>query len=194
MALAAVCAATGLFLLVSVALDWADSPQPLFASWVIFGLALVWAVFVRPAVLLEREGVTLRNIVRDVHIPWGMVSDAESRWSLKVLAGDRGYTAWAISSQVERPRALSAGGLGGFSNGRPGEYARAAAGSSAHAPKVTAAAVARAIEAARQEYDEAVAHGALPAAPGAQVRVTWAPLVMAVLLLPAIAVVALSMA
>jgi Bacterial PH domain len=194
LALAAVCAATGLFLLVSVALDWADNPQPLFASWVVFGLALVWSVFVRPAVLLDPDGVTLRNIVREVHIPWGLVSETESRWNLKVLAGDRGYTAWAISSQVERPRALSAGLLGGFSHGGPRGYAQAGDGASTRAPSVTAATVAQAIEAARQEYDEAVAQGAFPAAPGARVRITWAPLVVAVLLLPAVAIVALSLA
>ena len=193
MALAAVCAAVGLVLLASVALDWADNPQPLFVSWVLFGLALVWALFVRPAVLLEREGVTLRNIVRDVHIPWCAVTETESRWNLKVLVGDRGYTAWAISSQVERPKGLSEGMFGGLSPGRLGGKVQADAGPPTRAPKITAALVAGLIDAAREDHDEAVASGVLPATPDAQVRVTWAPLVMAVLLLPAIAVVALSL-
>jgi hypothetical protein len=191
--LAEVCAVIGLLLLVSVARDWADNPQPLFAAWVLFGVALAWSVFVRPAVLLDDTGVTLRNLVRDVHIPWGRVTDAESRWNLKVLAGDQAYTAWAISSQVERPKGVSGRMLGGLSPGRLDKYASADARLSAHAPKVTAAMVARLIKAARQDYDEAVATGAPPATPDAGVRVTWAPLVMAVLLLPAIAVVVLSL-
>ena len=43
------------------------------------------------------------------------------------------------------------------------------------------------------DYDEALANGVLPATPDARVRVNWAPLAMTVLLLPAIAVVVLSL-
>jgi len=49
------------------------------------------------------------------------------------------------------------------------------------------------IRAAKQEYDDAVEQGEIPAAPDETVRLTWVPLVMAVLLLPAIAVIALSL-
>ncbi|HXR67230.1 MAG TPA: hypothetical protein VN712_01200, partial [Dermatophilaceae bacterium] len=66
--LAAVCAVIGLFLLLSLARNWADDPQPLFAAWVVFVLAVVWSVFVRPAVLVDDEGVTVRNVIRDFHI------------------------------------------------------------------------------------------------------------------------------
>ena len=191
--LAAACAVVGLLLLVSLARDWADNPQPLFAAWVLLVLALVWSVFVRPAVLLDDAGVTLRNVIRDVHIPWVELTDVESRWNLKVFAGDRCYTAWAISSQIERPRSVSGGIIGSFSPGRLGAAAAADASPSTPSPKATASMVARSIEQARQEYDEAVAQGELPAAPEARVRVTWAPLVVAVLLVPAIAVAVLSL-
>jgi len=193
LALAAVCAVVGILLLVFLARDWADNPQPLFAAWVLLGLALTWAVFVRPAVVLEGQGVTARNVVRDVHIPWSRVTNIESRWNLRVFAGDRGYTAWAISSQVERPTRVSGGLFGSLSLGRLDKYAGVAARPSTSAPRVTASMVARSIEQAKQEYDEAVAHGALPAASDAAVRVTWVPLVVAALLLPAIAVLALSL-
>src|SRR5665648_373874 len=99
--LAAVSGVTGVILLLSLAWNWADYPQPLFVVWVLFGLACVWAVFVRPAVLLDVEGVTLRNVLRDVHIPWTRLTDVEYRWNLKVFVGERGYTTWAISSQVK---------------------------------------------------------------------------------------------
>jgi Bacterial PH domain len=191
--LAAVSAVTGVTLLVSLARDWAGNPQPLFLAWVLLALALVWSVFVRPAVLLDHEGVTVRSVVRDVHIPWGRVTDVESRWNLKVFAGDRGYNAWAISSQVERPERVSGGLFGMLSPRGLDTYATANARPSTPAPKVTAAMVARSIEQARQEYDDAVARRAHPAALDAPVRVTWAPLVVAILLLPAIAVVALSL-
>ena len=42
------------------------------------------------------------------------------------------------------------------------------------------------INAAKQEYDESVLQGELPAAPDARVRITWVSLVIAVLLLPAV--------
>jgi len=205
--LAAVCAVTGLFLLLSLAWSWAVSPQPLFAAWVVFALAVVWSVFVRPAVLFDLDGVTVRNVLRDVHIPWTRLTDVSFRWNLKVFVGDRGFTAWAISSQVERPAGVP-GGMFAIMPGRLHRQASAAAelspapsrvtasratGSKVTASKVTAALVAGLIEQAKQEYDGAVATGQLTAAPEARVQVTWVPLVIAVLLLPAIAVVALSL-
>ena len=189
--LAAVCGLVGLFMLLSVALSWAEEPQPLFVAWVLFTLAVVWTVFVRPAVLLDAEGVTLRNVLRDVHIPWVLLSDVEFRWNLEVFAGDRGYTAWAISSQGQRPRS-GVGGMFGILPGRLDKFAAADAPPTP-AKKVTAASVSRLIEQAKQEYDEAVAQGQLAAAPDARTRIIWVPSVVAVLLLPAIAVVAISL-
>ena len=192
LALAAVSGVTALVLLVSTVWQWADNPQPLFVAWVLFGLALVWSLFVRPAVLLDDDGVTVRNVVRDIYIPWVRVTDVEFRWNLRVFVGDRAFTAWAISSQVERPKGAS-GGMFAILPGRLDRYARADAQSSTPAPKVTALMVARTIEQAKQEYAEAVAQGALAAAPDGQVRITWVPLVVAILVVSAIAVVALSL-
>jgi len=188
--LAAACGLTGLVLLVSMAFQWAEHPEPLFAAWVVFILAVVWSLFVRPAVLLDENGVTLRNVVRDIHIPWGQVTDVEFRWNLKVLVGDRPYTAWAISSQVERPKGAS-GSMFAMMPGRLDKLARAEGKSSTSAPRVTASTVARAIEQAKEEYTEAVAKGAAVAAPDAQVRMTWVPMALAIMLLPALAVVVL---
>src|SRR5476649_2613946 len=107
--LAAVSGATGLVLLVSLARNWAHNAQPLSVAWVLFGLAFMWSLFIRPVVVLDGDGVTFRNVVRDVSIPWARVTDVDFRWNLKVYVGDRGYTSWAISSQVERPGRTPAG-------------------------------------------------------------------------------------
>ena len=191
--LAAVCGVTGALLLLSLARNWADYPRPLFVAWIVFGLAVAWVVFVRPAVLLDIGGVTLRNVVRDVHIPWTRLTHTSSRWNLKVFAGDRGYTAWAIASEHERPR----GGAGGMFRmpipGRLQGLASADTRPPATSPKATAQSVARSINQAKQEYDDAVAQGELPAAPDETVRITWVPLAMVVLLLPAIVVIVLSL-
>ena len=190
--LAAVCGVTGLVLLVSMAWRWADSPQPLFVAWVLFGLAVVWSLFVRPAVLLDEDGVIIRNVVRDVHIPWVRVTDVDFRWNLKVFVGDRAYTSWAISSQVERPKGAS-GGMFAMMPGRLDKFANADAQPSRSAPKVTASAVARAMEQAKEEHSEAVAKGTVVAAPDAPVWMTWVPMALVIVLLPASAVVALSL-
>ncbi len=191
LALGAACGLTGLVLLVSIVQSWAENPEPLFAAWVLFALALVWALFVRPAVLLGDDGVTIRNIARDIHIPWAQVTRVDSRWNLKVYVQDRGYTAWAIASQMGRPR-LSPGGL--FAQpGRTEGHVGADDRSSTSEPRVTAAVVARAIESARKDRAEAAARGAVTAAPGGQVRVTWVRLVLAILALSGLAVVTLSL-
>src|SRR5450759_38247 len=191
--LAAVCGVIGLVLLVSMAWQWAEYPEPLFAAWVVFFMAFVWSLFIRPAVVLDYDGVTIRNIVRDVRIPWSQVGDVECRWSLKVFVGDQPYTAWAISSQAGRPKGGSRG-MFAMMPGRLDKLANADAQPSRSAPKVTASLVARSIEQAREEYAEAVAQGLVAAAPEAQVRITWVPMVLAIVLLPAIAVLALSLA
>jgi hypothetical protein len=190
--LAAVCGVTGLVLLVSMAWQWSEHPEPLFAAWVVFIMAVVWSLFVRPAVLLDEDGVTIRNIVRDVHIPWARVGDVECRWSLKVFVEDRAYTAWAISSQAGRPK-VSPGRFLGMTPGRLDTFASAGARPPTSAPKVTAATVARAIEDAKEDYSDAVARGAIAAAPDAQVRMTWAPVALAIMFLPAIAVVVVTL-
>ncbi|HEY5248825.1 MAG TPA: PH domain-containing protein [Dermatophilaceae bacterium] len=191
--LAAVSGGTGLLLLLSLAQNWADYPRPLFAAWIVLGLAVAWSIFVRPAVLLDAGGVTLRNVVRDVHLPWARVTDTSARWNLRVIAGDRGYTAWAISSEFNRPRGVPGGMFRMPVPGRLQGVASTHATPATTVPKATAQSVAQLIGQARQEYDEAVAQGLLPAALDDPVRITWAPSALAVLLLPAIVVVVLSL-
>ena len=191
--LAAVCGVTALVLLASLAWSWADHPQPMFVAWVLLVMAVVWSLFVRPAVLLDEDGVTIRNVFTDIHIPWVRVTDVEFRWNLKVFVGDRGYLSWAISSQVERPKGATAGMFGGLMSGGLDKYASTDAPPPTSAPKVTAPMVGRLIEQAKEDYFEAVARGELPAAPDGQVQVIWVPVVFAILFLPTIAVLVLSL-
>ena len=180
-----------LVLLGSAALSWRDHPQPLFVSWLVWGCAALWAVFVRPSVVLTQDGVRLSNIVREVSIPWSLVSDVEARWNVKVWAGDEGWTAWAISSQVERPKVSSL--LPGMST-KLDQYAardaRAAAGTApAKAAKVTARAVADAIEDTSAEYAAAVTAGEIQPPPSPAVTTRWVPQAVLALVLPFLAVV-----
>ena len=190
--LAAVCSITGLLFLLALARNWADYPRPLFVAWVVFGLAVVWSVFARPAVEFDLDGVTLRNVIRDVHIPWARLTDATSQWNLKVWVEAQGHTSWAISSQAERPRGSSGGMFGLPLGGRLDRSASADPRGSGTFPKITAQTVARSIMAAKQEYDVAVAQGQLPTSADDPVRITWVSLNIVVLLLSAAVVVALS--
>jgi len=191
--LAAVCGVTGLILLGSLARNWAGYPRPLFVAWVIFGMAVAWSVFVRPAVLLDIDGVLIRNVLRDIHIPWNRLTGVSSRWNLSVSAGDKSYSAWALSAQPERPKRAPGGMFRLPTPGRLEGVSTADARSRSVVPKVTAQTVARSVRAAKEEYDDAVARGQLPATSEVPVRVTWMPLVIVVLLVPAITVVGLTL-
>jgi Bacterial PH domain len=204
--LAGVCAVTGVLLLLSLARNWSSFPRPLNVAWVTFGLALTWAIFVRPAVVLDDRGVTLRNVLRDVHVPWARLTDVTSRWNVKVFAGDKGYGAWAISSQVERPKRVSSGGFGRRSAALPQVTNVHRAPHPTVVTKVSTRSVADSIKAAKQEYDEALALGRSPesgtsvsgVASGAEVtgedlvRVRWVPVVIVVLSAAAVAVLGLT--
>ncbi len=174
----------------SALLSWRDHPQPLLVAWLLLGCAVAWTVFARPCVVLHQDGVQLRNIVRDVDIPWPLVSDVDTRWNLKVWSGDDGYTAWAIAAQVERPK-VHASVLPGLSSkldaftGRDGPTPRVPT-------KVTPRMVADAIDETTVDYAAAVADGDLqpPAHPAVTTR--WALLPVLALVLPLLAVLGFS--
>lgn len=68
-----------------------------------FGLALAavsWCVMVRPSIRFGPEHVEVRNVIRDVVLPWEGISHAKSRGSLVIHDNDGGRTTvWAIGSQ-----------------------------------------------------------------------------------------------
>lgn len=73
------------------------------AIWSVVMLLLVWAVLLRPSVRLSEHGVTLRNVLRDVHLTWPAIDLVEARWALTLVTPDGdAYSAWAISAQ--RPK------------------------------------------------------------------------------------------
>ncbi len=179
-------------LLIVLALtSWGDNPAPKLVAWLVFGGILSWTVLLRPCVVLALDGVTFRNIVRDVHLPWNQVDVVEPRWNLRIYTPeDHGYTAWSISSQAARPRATGGFGIGQW--GGLGRMAREASDSDHTRPakplkKVTAASVAEDIRKAQEELDEAVAQGTL-AAPDGTVTTSWYLPSIALLLAGAVAV------
>ncbi|TWP33425.1 PH domain-containing protein [Leekyejoonella antrihumi] len=134
---------------------------------------VVWVVLVRPAVVVAEDGVELRNLVRDVSIPWTQVDLTTRRWNLKIYTqgGDK-YGAWAISQQ--RPRRgtpmvgeVAIGGMrmhGSIRNPPPVNTSLQARGASAES-------VGTLIDQTKEDYDNLVAAGELtPSTQPIQVR------------------------
>jgi len=66
---------------------------------------IVYAIAQRPAVVANARGVLLRNVVRDVWLPWHTVKGIEAKWSLSFQTADASYGSWAMSGgSAGRPR------------------------------------------------------------------------------------------
>jgi len=72
---------------------------------------IAWTAFWRPMVEVSDAGITIRNILRSVFIPWPAFDSVAVRWSLEVVASDgTTTTSWAAarSGAVDGWRARSA--------------------------------------------------------------------------------------
>lgn len=99
------------FLVLYLVGDRSRGPEP--AIWAVVVLLVVWAVLLRPSVRLSEHGVTLRNVLRDVHLTWPAIDLVEARWALTLVTPDgEAYSAWAISAQRPKraPGPASSGG------------------------------------------------------------------------------------
>jgi hypothetical protein len=54
----------------------------------------VWLAFWRPSVVTDAHGVELRNLVRDVEVPYAAIDDVDTRYSLVVHSGGKSFSAW----------------------------------------------------------------------------------------------------
>jgi hypothetical protein len=71
---------------------------------------VVYAIAQRPAVIAGPSGVLLRNVLRDVWLPWHAVKKIESRWSLSLATEDKRYGSWAVTGKASRERGRRAPG------------------------------------------------------------------------------------
>ncbi len=56
---------------------------------------LVYATCTRPLVAVGPDGVLLRNVLRDVRVPWPALEAVETKYALTLTAGGRRFAAWA---------------------------------------------------------------------------------------------------
>jgi hypothetical protein len=76
----------------------------LAALWTVAALAALAAVFWRPAVVVDEEAAELRNVLRDVRVPWGALEAVDTRYALTLVAGGRRHQSWAAVSRGRPPR------------------------------------------------------------------------------------------
>ena len=157
------------------------------APGIVLAATGVYAVLVRPAVEVSPTGVTLRNVVRDVEVPWAALAEVRTRYALTLVTTDgRHFAAWAAPAPGRHTDAgltrREVGAIGGDPDGDlPPASASTAAPSGAVAAWV------------RHEWDRAID---LPGAagPGAPVRTRLAVGVVVVLGVAAALVAATALA
>jgi hypothetical protein len=67
-------------------------------SVVLLATVVAYALAFRPALVVNDNGLLIRNIVRDVEIPWPRVRGVESIWSLSVETDQDKYVVWAVNA------------------------------------------------------------------------------------------------
>ena len=78
---------------------------PIGLASLVLVTVIVYAIAQRPAVVANARGVLLRNVVRDVWLPWHLVKGIEAKWSLSFQTADASYGSWAMSGgSAGRPR------------------------------------------------------------------------------------------
>jgi hypothetical protein len=72
--------------------------------WLVAVVAALVAVFWHPAVVVDGDGVELRNVLRSVRVPWAALEDVDTRFALTLVAGGRRHQSWAAPSRGRAPR------------------------------------------------------------------------------------------
>lgn len=181
-------------LLLSVAARWPADRGPAYLAWLVLAASLGWVLLIRPHVRVDRDGVTLANLVRDVSVPWSLLDDVDCRWNLTLYAGERRFVSWALGSEIKRPRAQGISLFGGGTGGRLAQYAEQMAPGSPSLGSTKRGVAGRAlelIETTRADYADAVAEGALTVPSDAAVVQRVQLVAVAALLVPIVAVVLL---
>ncbi|MBB5787089.1 PH domain-containing protein [Jiangella mangrovi] len=102
----------------TAALGWLVAARPPGGTGLLFAAGasgLLWALCWRPAVVLDDDGVTVRNPLRDVRAGWAALDEAGFGWSLWLRAGDVTWHAAAApgpaSMSALYDRHVTAGGV-----------------------------------------------------------------------------------
>jgi hypothetical protein len=104
---------------VDAAMNMAPGPAVVTVLWLLAVSAALACLFWRPAVLVDDAGVELKNVLRDVRVPWQALEEIETRYTLTLYCGGRRYQSWA-GAAPGRPSItgrLLGGGAGALTGG-----------------------------------------------------------------------------
>lgn len=89
--------AIALLVIIDIIAQW-RTLDGLTAGGIVLALsALVWIAMIRPAVVAYEEALVIRNLIRDVRIPWALVQSAEIRPILVVNTEQGAYKSVAVA-------------------------------------------------------------------------------------------------
>ena len=125
-------AAFALANLIDLAVQGRDHFALVVAAILILVTGVAYVAAFRPRVLADDAGITIRNPLRDHHVPWGCVQDVELRDSLEVRSApqdgeqkSKTLYAWAVhSSRRGRIKAEARARRSAKSTQQPPSYAR----------------------------------------------------------------------
>jgi hypothetical protein len=131
-------------------------------------ITLVWAMFWAPELRVEEHEVTVRNVLRTVHVPWNAIERIDTKFSLTLYTPQGKIDVWAapapsryavptMTEHDARRVAESARAAGGSI--RPGDALSTSSGAAAHV--------------IRLHWEQLRDEGVLDAAPPHAVRVQW---------------------
>lgn len=63
--------------------------------WLALVAGSCWAVFWRPAVVVDDGGVHLVNVLRTVDLPWPSIQAVDTKWALTLVTAYGKFTGWA---------------------------------------------------------------------------------------------------
>lgn len=66
-----------------------------YAPAFLLAVAVVWALFGRPAVVVSDGGVELRNVLRTIELPWPTIERIDTKYALTLYTAYGIYAAWA---------------------------------------------------------------------------------------------------
>ncbi len=92
---------------------------------------LVYGASFRPAVVIDDAGILLRNLVRDIYVPWPKADDVDRKWVLSVTAEGHRYVAWAVTARNRVRESRASQGEGGLLGGMASRQLRDFVASSA---------------------------------------------------------------
>ena len=76
---------------------FSDGPSAIVTlwPWLLLLVGGCWAVFWRPEVRAEEDGVVLVNVTHTVEVPWSTLIGLETKWALTLVTAERVFRAWA---------------------------------------------------------------------------------------------------